>query len=138
MSELHQHRMADTARGNQALKYQIALSALRRWWKVATPLGVLLAVEAGASVYLTTHPKYTAEVWLIIRDRQDHLLDGTGREDPVRFIANQIEMMRSPPVINAVAAIPAVAKTPEIERAVDPVQALKRRVKIVPRGQSEY
>ena len=139
MSDLLQQQRvaAGAAGGGQAWKYQLALTALRRWWLVATPLGLLLSIITGAAIYLTTHPKYTGEAWLIIRDRPDHLLDGTGREDPVRFIANQMEMMRSPPILNPVAAIPAVAQTPEIQREADPVQALKRQVKIL-RGQSEY
>src|SRR5688500_17451070 len=128
---------AATASG-PSLKVQIALSAIRRWWKVVIPLGLLLAVAAGAGVQMTFTPTYTGEVWLSIRDRKDNLLGGSVGEDPGKFISNQIEMMRSPPIVNPVAAIPAVAKTPEIARELDPVQALKRLVKIYPRGQSEY
>jgi capsular exopolysaccharide synthesis family protein len=133
-----QAKTSAPASGAQSLKLQIVLCAVRRWWKVAVPLGLLLAAAAGAAVHFTFVPTYTAEVWLIIRDRKDHLLGGGGGEDPGKFIANQIEMMHSPPIVNPVAAIPAVAATPEIAAALDPVQALKQQVKIYPRGQSEY
>lgn len=124
--------------GAQQFSYHTVLSAVRCWWKIAVPAGILLASIAGAVMYSLAEPIYTAEVWLIIRDRQDHLLDMTSREDPRRFIANQIEMMHSPPILNPVAAIPAVAKTPEIAREPDPVQAIKRQIGIFPKGQSEY
>src|SRR6266481_2365508 len=127
-----------SSRGGQPFSYHTILSALRCWWKLAMPLGIFLAMIAGAVVFFISDPTYTAEVWLIIRDRQDQLLDLVSREDPKKFIANQIEMMRSPPIINPVAAIPQVAKTPEIAREVDPVQAIKRQISIVPKGQSEY
>jgi polysaccharide biosynthesis transport protein len=129
---------AATSAGGPFIKYHIALCAVRRWWKLATPVSLLFAALAGAVVFLSYKPTYTAEAWLTIRHRQDHLLGGPGPQDHGNFIANQIEMMRSPPIVNPVAAIPEVAKTPEIACERDPVLALKRQVKIFPRGQSEY
>src|SRR5205823_9206154 len=140
MSEvMSQRRVAASNSGcGRSMRYDIALSAIRRWWKLATPLGLLLAAVAAAVIFVSYQPTYTAEVWLIIRNRQDHLLGSAGLEDQGNFIANQIELMRSPPIINPVASIPAVAKTPEIARERDPASAIKRQVKIFPRGQSEY
>jgi len=140
LSHSHRSRAASPSGpgGGQQFGYHTVLSALRCWWKIATPLGLLLAAISGAVTYFLSDPVYTAEVWLIIRERQDHLLDLISREDPKKFIANQIEMMRSPPIINPVAAIPAVANTPEIAREVDPGQAIKRQINISPKGQSEY
>jgi capsular exopolysaccharide synthesis family protein len=136
---INQRRSAPAgSAGGQSMNYQIALCAIRRWWKIATPLSLLLAAVAAAIVFVTYKPTYTGEAWLIIRNRQDHLLGGPGTDDHGNFIANQIEMMRSPPIVNPVAANAAVAKTPEIAGERDPVLAIKRQVKIFPRGQSEY
>src|SRR3954453_22677953 len=134
-----QRRIAAANSGrDQSMKFDIALCAIRRWWKLATPLAILLAAAAAAVILLSYKPTYTAEVWLIIRNRQDHLLGSSGLEDQGNFIANQIELTRSPPIINPVASIPAVAKTPEVARERDPASAIKRQIKIFPRGQSEY
>jgi polysaccharide biosynthesis transport protein len=124
--------------GGPQFDYNTVLHALRRWWLLAAPLGLVLATVAAATVYLITPKKYTAEAWLIIRDRSDYLLELLAREDPRKFLSNQIEMMRSPPILNPVAAIPAVANTPEIASESDPVQALKQKIEIVPKGISEF
>jgi polysaccharide biosynthesis transport protein len=140
MSEVMSQRQATaaTSGSGMSIKYHTTMCAVRRWWKFATPVGLLLAALAGTVVFLSYEPTYTAEVWLIIRNRQDQLLGGPVLPEQGNFVANQIEMMRSPPIVNPVASIPAVAMTPEIASQPDPAVAIKRQVKIFPRGQSEY
>jgi polysaccharide biosynthesis transport protein len=122
----------------QPFNMQTALVALRCWWKVATPLGLALAVAAGVVVFLIAKPTYTAAAWLIIKANPETLLDSATREDPRRFISNQLELMKSPPIVDPVAGKPEVVSTPEIAREPDPVQALKRLVKIRAQGQSDF
>jgi capsular exopolysaccharide synthesis family protein len=119
-------------------RVQTILIALRCWWKIATPLGIVLAVGAAAAVFYFSKPQYTASTWLLIRDRPLYLLENQWTEDPKKTIENQLELMRSPPVIDPVASMPAVANTPEIARERHPVQALRKLLKIRPLGRSDY
>jgi polysaccharide biosynthesis transport protein len=125
----------------QQLSLNTVLIALRCWWKIATPLGLVLAVIAGVAVYLTTKPNYTAAVWLIIKANPDMLLSSSSpdsAENSRKFISNQMELMKSPLIVEPVASKPAVVSTPEIARQSEPVQALKRLVKIRALGQSDF
>src|SRR5262245_4135382 len=132
------YRQSPEAAGPPPFNLQTVLVAVRCWWKVAAPLGFLLAVAAGAVIYLFTKPTYTASAWLIIKANRESLLDLSARDDSARFIANQTELIKSPPIVDPVAGNPAVASTPEIAREVDPAQAIKRLVKIRSLSKSDF
>lgn len=118
---------------------QTVLIALRMWWKIATPLGILLAVGAAAGMYYTYKPEYTAATWLIIRDRPPILQKQESRGDSKLFVENQLEVLKSPSVIDTVASIPEVASTPEIVRfGQGPAQGLRKLLKIRALGKSDY
>ena len=61
-------------RPEQGLTPRFVLTALRRWWMVATPVGLLLAAAGGAVVYLLFEPVYEAAAWFKIEER--HALSG--------------------------------------------------------------
>lgn len=119
---------------------QTLMVALRCWWKLSAPVGVLLAAVAGTVVYFTTKPTYTASAWLIIKANPESLLTAIpgahGEAD--RFIANQIELIKSPPIVDPVASKPEVAVTPEIANELDASQAIIRKAKIRSLAKSDY
>ncbi len=117
---------------------QTVLVALRCWWKAAVPAAVVLSAIAGTVVYFITPPTYTASAWLIIKANQENLLREQGQNDSVRFIANQTELIKSPPIVDPVASKPAVAATPEIAREPDLSQAIIRKVKIRSLSRSDF
>src|SRR5687768_14364926 len=82
---------------------QTVLVAARCWWKIATPLGLLLAVAAGGAVFYFTQPTYTGQAWLIIKPYRESMFEPVLREDPLKFIANQLELMRSPLITDPLA-----------------------------------
>ncbi|HEX5105617.1 MAG TPA: polysaccharide biosynthesis tyrosine autokinase [Pirellulaceae bacterium] len=138
MSDPTQKSAAAAAEGGSQFRVQTIFIALRCWWKIAAPLGIVLAVSAAAGVYFFSKPQYTASAWLIIRDRPPFLLESQFAEDPKKAVENELELMRSPPVIDPVASIPAVASTPEIARERHPAQALRKLLKIRALGRSDY
>jgi capsular exopolysaccharide synthesis family protein len=119
------------------LDVHLALTALRCWWKLVVPLSVLLALVAAVAVFFLASPRYTASVWLIIREKPEYLLSPHVMEDPRKFVLNQMELMRSPPVIDPVGNKPEVASTPELAGA-DPAERLRRLLKVQSKGQSDF
>ena len=124
--------------GLPGLNVHTVLNAIRCWWKVAAPIGLVLAVGAGIAVIQLVKPVYTAATWIEIRERPEHLLSAAGPEDPRKFVQNQLELMKSPLVLDSVAAIPAVANAPEFAEEAEPALALRRLLKIRAQGQSDF
>lgn len=132
----HPNQEADDSPG-QPLDFQFVLIAVRYWWKVAVPLAIVLGLVAGGLTAWFSKPQYTASAWLIIREKPEYLLNPHVMEDPRKFVQNQMELMRSPPVIDPVANKPAVFSTPELAKG-DPAERLRRQLKIKPMGQSDF
>ncbi len=120
-----------------ALDLPILLSAVQYWWRIAAPLAVVLAIVAVGLVAFLSKPKYTASSWLIIREKPEYLLNPHVMEDPRKFVQNQMELMRSPPVIDPVANKPEVFATPELATG-DPAEGLRRLLKVRSQGQSDF
>jgi succinoglycan biosynthesis transport protein ExoP len=112
------------------------LVALRRWWRIAVPMSVLLAAGAVAAVYLLHKPIYTADAWLLLTERPS-ILDPKARPESQRFIQNQMEFIRSERLLGPLASKPAILSTPELVGKEDVVRELAKRISIKPRGQSE-
>lgn len=112
--------------------------ALRRWWAIATPIGLALAIAAAFGVAYFVKPKYTASAWISIRARPEHLLSAANLDDPQKFVQNQLELMKSPQILAPIANDPQIASIPELVGEVDNTQALRKQLKIHAQGQSEY
>src|SRR5688572_9639153 len=80
---------------SSSLDTETVVSALRYWWRVAAPLGLVLAAFAAGLVAYYAKPQYTAAAWLIIREKPEYLLNPQVMEDPLKFVQNQMELMRS-------------------------------------------
>jgi uncharacterized protein involved in exopolysaccharide biosynthesis len=126
------------ATGNQFFSLHTVLIALRCWWHIALPLGMLLAGGAGAVVYYISEPTYTASAWLRIRERPLALLVSRSAEEPRKFVSNQIQLMKSPPVLGQVTSDPAVARAPELIDEIDPVGFLRANLRIQNQGGSDF
>ena len=124
--------------GADPLDPQMLLAALRYWWKIATPLAILLMIVAALAIALVAQPKYTASAWLIIREKPEYLLNPQATDDPRKFVQNQMELMRSPPVIDPVANQPKISSAPELAGRGDPADRLRRLLKIRAKGQSDF
>jgi succinoglycan biosynthesis transport protein ExoP len=120
-----------------AIDMQVILGALQYWWKFAVPVAVVLSLLAVGLVLLFAKPKYTASTWLIIREKPEYLLNPHVMEDPRKFVLNQMELLRSPPVIDPVANKPEVFAAPELASG-DPAERLRRLLKVRAQGQSDF
>src|SRR5437868_6893292 len=124
--------------GKSQISVQTVLLAARCWWHIALPVGLLLATIACVVVYYVTPPTFTAQAWLYIRETRPILVTNAIQEDPRKFRFNQIELMKSPPILGPVTSNPLVVNTPELMEEADPVQYLRRSLKIRTLGESDY
>src|SRR5262245_24488258 len=85
---------------------QIVQIALRCWWKIAVPIGLVLAVSAMAATIKLVKPRYTASAWIEIRERPEAMLLSASGEDARKYVQNQVELIRSPLIVDGVAANP--------------------------------
>lgn len=120
-----------------AFSYHTVVSALRCWWKIVVPLGVVLAGIAGVTVVLLHKPMYTAAGWLEIRPKSEFLLGAAGRNESQKFIQTQIEIIRSPDLLKPLIAKQEIVSAPELIREIDPTLALARLLSVKQRGQSD-
>ncbi|MBU4272893.1 MAG: polysaccharide biosynthesis tyrosine autokinase [Planctomycetes bacterium] len=142
MSELQPVRRKSVARPaatlEQSLSPRFVLDALRRWWMVAAPIGLLLAAAGGATVYLLFEPVYEAAAWFKIEERTPFLAFETkddGRSN--LFFQTQIETIRSPLVLGPVLKRPEIARLPEIARQPSKAAWLARQIRVASVGKSE-
>jgi capsular exopolysaccharide synthesis family protein len=88
--------------------------AVRQWWLLATPCGIILAVAAAAWVWWSFVPVYQAVAWVQIQETQPFIAI-PGVRDSARFVQTQIELIRSPLVLGSAVSRPSVAELPELQ-----------------------
>lgn len=125
------------ASGLPQISIHTVLVALRCWWHVALPMGLLLAAGAATVVYYITTPTYTATAWIEISPPLN-IIPGSTNVDSIRFVDNQIALMRSPLVLDPVVGLSAVRSAPELREEEDPVLYLRNSLRIKPFGNSDY
>lgn len=116
---------------------EVVWTALRCWWMVAGPIAVCLACAAGYGVYVLTPPSYTGTLWLEIGAPVTYL-GNESAEESNRFVNNQLELIKKPSVLQAVAADSKVASTPELVREANPIAALRKQLKVRRQGKSDF
>ena len=121
----------------QGIGLRFIANALRQWWKLAVPVGLLLAAAAGITVYLIFEPVFQASAWLRIESRALPVIYGD-QLGSGRFVQNQIHLMRSPLVLGQVITDEDVAKAPEIAEAPDAIRYLQSGLSVASVGGSEY
>ncbi len=113
------------------------MRAVRRWWKIATPVAVVLATCAGAYMWVSHKDVYTATAWLRIEDQKPYVayrLDNRSKES---FVDTQQQLIRSPLVLERVVAQPDIARYPLLQEVISPVNALAARLQSRRLGRSE-
>ena len=108
---------------------------IARWWKIATPCGLVLALIGGLGVWCLKPPSYAAVAWVKIEDRKP-VLAFPDSDGPL-MLKTQIELIKSPIVLEPVVRQPEVAQLPIILAQKAPVEWLAKRLTIKSVGGSE-
>jgi len=120
----------------QTVTISLIWYAIRRWWKVASPVGLLLATIPATYIYVTYEPMFQALSWLRMEASPPYVayrLDGNSRS----FVQTQVQLIRSPLVLGPVVSEPEIANLPELKKQRAPIDWLARHVGVNSRGESE-
>ncbi len=110
--------------------------SFQQWWRIAVPAGLACAAVAAAIVWSSWTPKYRAAAQISIPDRGGVLLPTSPNTSP-RFAQTQLRSITSEVVLGPALADPEIAKVPEIQRQVDRLEYLKKKLTATAEGQSE-
>lgn len=110
-----------------------------QWWRWAVPLGLLLSTAAGLLVLHLHVPEYEATAMIMIEASGPYIAfeKDANTRGSVRYVATQIELLRSPVVLAPVLARPAIASLSELSQQADPLSHLQAQLKIQQIGKSE-
>ena len=110
-----------------------------QWWKVAIPVGLLLAGLAAAGVVLTYQPNYKASALVMVEDSAPYIaFSGSGPSGNDRkYVETQVELLRSPMVLGPVLGRREIGKLEEFKQSPDKLQLLQKKLRISRIGRSE-
>ncbi len=119
-------------RGQQALSLGFVLFVLKRWWKLGLPLALLLSALACGAICLLFQPVYQARAWLRIEESEPYIVRpgvmGGGQLD--RFVRTQVQLLKSPIVLDRVLADPEIARLPELREQLSPLDWLAEKIQV--------
>lgn len=128
--------------GSGGLNAALVWHTWRRWWHVCLPVGTVLAGGILAFIWLTFHPVYKAEAWLKIESSAPFLAFqnatggvSVGAQDV--FVRTQLQLIRSPVVVEPLLERPEIASIPEIKAMSNPVAALGKAISVESENDSE-
>lgn len=124
--------------GSGSLSPRRVLEAIRYWWAWALPAGIVFAAVAGGLVLATFHPSYMASAWLRIEDRAPFIAFESKEGDQSKsFVQTQLELLRSPMVLEPALAKAELARLDCLAEQDDPVSWLALQIKVKAVGTSE-
>lgn len=115
------------------------LWVLRKWWKIALPMGAVFAATAGAIVWYLHVPRYQAKALLMIQRDSPYVAFSGGRSgvESGSYIQTQLELLRSQVVLEPVLARPEIAAIQELSENPSPVESLRTGLSVQGVGQSD-
>jgi succinoglycan biosynthesis transport protein ExoP len=124
------------ASGDGGLDAKRLIHALRRRWLPALALGLLTGIAVAVPVWLFLPRGYEAVVWLRIRASGTLLSEGRSTEYDA-YRKTQLQLLRSPVVLNAALRKPGISSLRMITEQDDPQAWLARTIEPVLQGDSE-
>jgi capsular exopolysaccharide synthesis family protein len=133
------HWHAQAAEEDSFISPRFLLRVLSQWWYIALPVAVLLAVVSAGLVMLKFTPMYRSTAVVKIAKYTPYIayMSQERPMDPEEFTETQIELLRSPLVMEQVLAIDEVAELPELKNQSNPVAWLADRMGVTQVGNSE-
>ena len=115
------------------------LHALRRRWLIALGMGLLLALSAGAAVWFTHSPTYTAASLLRVASTQQPILFATADRSIAFDVykGTQMQYLKSRFVLIAALRKPEILKLTTVKQEIDPVAWLAERLSVSFPGEAE-
>jgi succinoglycan biosynthesis transport protein ExoP len=115
------------------------LWVFRQWWKIGIPTGLALAAITAATVLYFYVPRFEARSLLMIEDFGPYVAfnEAPNAGQSIRYIQTQLEILRSPVVLEPALSRPEIASIREFKESAEPIQLLQEGLSVVPLGRSE-
>lgn len=125
--------------GESPISPAFLLWVFKKWWKIALPMGVVLAAIAGVLVWYLHVPQYQAKALLMIQGDSPYVAFAGGRSgvESARYVQTQLELLRSQVVLEPVIARPEIASIADLAASPSPVDTLRSGLSIQGVGQSD-
>jgi capsular exopolysaccharide synthesis family protein len=123
----------------QSVNTHVVLHAMRRWWKLALPVSLLLAAAAVGAVYVLFEPQYEAAALLEINETTPFIAfqlheGGVSKS----YFNTQLGLIRSPWILGRTVIMENVKDLPEIRKnQPNQVEWLRKRINVSPIGDSD-
>lgn len=130
-------RPAAEGEGDAGFDVRRILHAIRRRWFPAVIIGSLVGAAAAIPTYLFMPRGYEAVVWLRIRSGGGLLGNATDMREYEAYRKTQIQLLRSPVVLNAALRRPGVSSLRTITEEDDPVKWLADSLQTMVQQESE-
>ncbi len=132
--------LVDSADEVSPLTFGFLWYVVRRWAKIAVPVGLLCAVVAGTAVWYFFEHEYRAEALLQIRTQRPVVAVKIDDGYSAEFVETQKQLLGSQPVLAKALSRPELTRMPELrpgERSEDPRQWVQKQLEVKPLGRSD-
>lgn len=135
----HRNQGAGFEPGSTSPKFtpEFVLRSCKRWWKVATPLGLLCAFICAVAMTYQYVPLYRSSAWLRVEEIYIVFGNAERSSGSKTFMQTQIQLIHSPLVLEQVLARPDIAQIADIAEDPTPVSLLSRRINVNAGNNSE-
>ena len=130
-------RQVADGEGDAGFDVRRILHAIRRRWFPAVIIGSLVGAAAAIPTYLFMPRGYEAVVWLRIRSGGGLLGNATDMREYEAYRKTQIQLLRSPVVLNAALRRPGISSLRTITEEEDPVKWLADSLQTMVQQESE-
>jgi capsular exopolysaccharide synthesis family protein len=114
------------------------LAAFRRWFWAAAPIGLLAAIVAGVLVWYYAVPTYRAVAWLQVDGSSPYIAFPQAPEHKANpFVQTQIELIRSPLVLEEAVQSASIKDLPLIRESAAPAAWLSKKLGVESVGMSD-
>ncbi|MDR1964909.1 MAG: hypothetical protein LBQ50_14145, partial [Planctomycetaceae bacterium] len=116
----------------------LVISGLKRTWKWALPLGIVMASVAFAVLYVSFPIRYEATAYMQILSQKPYFIfDEKLQQQYDAYVQTQFAIIRSPLIIEKALENPDVAHLPHVQKQKDKVGWLSKALKLQTQGKSE-
>jgi len=114
--------------------------AIKRCWKWAFFLGLILASLGATATWMFYPVKYEATAWIFAYSQVPYTVFQTpeGRGDYANFLATQFARIRSPQLLAEALTDPQLSQVQELHKQKDQIKWLQKNIVVKQQGQSEY
>lgn len=122
---------------SQEMSPRFLFNSLLHWWKIAMPVGIVLALASASVVWWLFEPVYQAHALLQIRETPPALVFDV-RKQSKGYVETQKEMLRSARVLRPVVSSAEIRNLPEFREKKDKVKFLQKHLELSSVGKSEF